>query len=246
MVPEIICKASYSKNEVVFESEYLNTVDINEITENDKKYGVMKPRNGRYFTFRAMDWQSRTITNRQIIKAITLAWQQAEIEIDIDVKRAKEGEYADFKIYFRSTADDPELSRNTIMYHYYPISDFDNPKRGVCVVNTDFDFSMDGEPVSMFLIDQEHYTEDTKVKGETIDFDGVYSHEGPGHGLGLPHVKIPYNLLYPNYSYMVEVVSLEEPHITIPRWKAKYPVRPMISRWRTRWRQWYRVRSDKY
>lgn len=242
----LVCKAIYDKGNIDFVSDHITDTELGDIIEDDKRYGKMVPKNGDYFTVRIADWEDKLISKKQIKKAVTLAWQQCEIEIPLDVKIAKEGQYADFKVYFRKTADDPELTGNTLMYHYYPISDFDEPRRGVCVVNTDWNWSTHGEPISMHEIDPAHYPPDTTAKGETIDFDGVYTHEGPGHGLGLPHVKIPYNLMYPSYSYMVEVVSLESPHITIPRWTAKYGERQMISRWRARWRAWYKARSDRY
>jgi len=244
---ERLCKAIYSEeNDVTFESETIEVTSLEEILELDKRYGKMEPRNGKYFTFRVMDWSSKTITNKQIVKAVTLAWHQAEIEIDIDVRKAKDDEEADFKIFFRKTEDDPLLTSSTIMYHYYPIRQLDSPLRGVCVVNTDFNYTMNGLPVSMHLIDEDHYDEDTKAKGTTIDFDGVYTHEGPGHGLGLSHLKNKFNLMYPNYSYMLEFIASENPKYTIPRLIAKYSVRPMLSRWRIRWRNWYRARAENY
>lgn len=243
-----MCRAIYNeKNKCVdFESEILAANTLEDQIKEDRRYGIMIPRNGEYFTFRAMDWNNKWITSKQINKGITLAWQEAEIEIPIDVRKAKPGELEDFKIYFRSTADDPELTRNTIMYHYYPIQDPTNPLRGVCVVNTDFNFTIHGEGVSMFDIDPDHYTEDTKVKGFTVDFDQVYGHEGPGHGLGLPHSPNSDKKMSSSLGRMIEFMHMEFPLETIPRLIAKYGKRSMPSRWRKRWRNWYRVRSENY
>ena len=54
------------------------------------------------------------------------------------------------------------------MYHYYPINNVNSSLRGVCVVNTDFNFSIHGNNVSMFEVDPEHYTEDTKVTAPVV------------------------------------------------------------------------------
>ena len=67
--------------------------------EEDKRYGKMVPRNGKYFTVRAMDWNNNWITNRQIKRGIVLAFHQAEIEITLDVRYAKEDEQPDFKVF---------------------------------------------------------------------------------------------------------------------------------------------------
>lgn len=249
MSQDLICKVIYDKTENCYHFESAEVPGLKTLEEQieiDKRYGKMLPRNGKYFTFRAMAWNDKFITDRQINRGITLAWQQAEIEIPIDVRKAKDNEIPDFKIYFRATADDPHLSRNTVMYQYYPINDITNPNRGVCVVNTDFDFTIHGNLVSMFLIDPDHYTEDTKVKAPTIDFDEVYEHEGPGHGLGLPHSTHDGKVMSRSVGTMAKFLHDETPLETIPRMIAKYGKRGMLSIFRKRWRNWYRVRSDKY
>lgn len=241
-----ICKIKKYGNAIVFDGPSAVSSDIQTQIEEDKKYGVMTPRNGKYFTVKIYDVLDKEISYNQVVKGVMLAWFQAEIEVNIDVRLAEEDEEPDFKVKFRRTADDPNLTKNTIMYHYFPINDFDHPLRGLCVVNSDFWYTIDGEPVPMHVIDPENYNEDHKAKGESIDFDQVYAHEGPGHGLGLPHSKKRNRLMSDNYVYMEEFMHKEPDHETILRLAAKYGRRNMISRWRERWRTWYRVRSEKY
>lgn len=250
MTDPLICKLMYDENQKCFHFESgeatVGKLSLEDQIEEDRRYGKMVPRNGKYFTVRAMDWSNKWITNKQIIKGIVLAWHQAEIEIPIDVRYADFDEEPDFKVFFRATADDPKLDRNTVMYHYYPINDITNPLRGVCVVNTDFNFTIDGENVSMFEVDPEHYTEDTKVTSPTIDFDEVYEHEGPGHGLGLPHSSHDFKVMSRTVGKIAKFLHIENPLETIPRLIAKYGKRSMLSKHRLRWRNWYRVRAEKY
>jgi len=136
---QIMCRAIYEEGkEIKFESVLVKGSTIEQIIEDDKRYGTMKPYNGQYFTYKVMDWSGRWITDKEIIKGITLSWNKVQKVIDLDFREAKLGEYADFKVYFRKVEDDPLLSKTTLMYHYYPISDFNNPNRGVCVVNVDY------------------------------------------------------------------------------------------------------------
>lgn len=256
MVNELMCKLIYDQDKdkdgerypFHFESASIGAAQLSleDQIEEDKRYGKMVPRNGKYFTVRAMDWSNKWIESRQIKRGVVLAFHQAEIEIPIDVRYADFDEEPDFKVYFRATEDDPNLTRNTVMYHYYPINDINNPLRGVCVVNTDFDFTIDGENVSMFEVDPDHYTEDTKVVAPTIDFDEVYTHEGDGHGLGLPHSTYDWKVMSPTVGKMAKWLASEEPLETIPRLIAKYGKRSMLSKHRLRWRNWYKIRSEKY
>jgi len=251
---DLKCKAIKTDDgKIVFESaisESNTPEELQEQIEYNKRFGKMVPRNGKYFTWRAEDWQGKFITHRQINYGINLAWTQVELEIPIDVKRAKVGEYADFKIYFRRTSDDPELTSNTLMYHYYPINDFNNPNRGVCVVNTDFPLTVHGNPISMHEIDPDHYPEHPvgfpehiDPTGHTFDFDQLYAHEGPGHGLGLGHTKLQYHVMSSNYTIMAEFFT----NFDIACEKAKYGARNWFKKWfYKRWINWYRVRSDRY
>ena len=244
---EQICRALINpKGQIQFQSARVNGTTLEEIIEGDKKYGKMIPRNGKYFTFRVADWQNRWMTSKQLRKGVGLAWNTMEKIIDIDVREAKHEEYADFKIYFRKTDDDELLTKNTLMYHYYPINSFDAPNRGVCVVNASYPWTIDGKGIPLHIFDPEHYPNETISTAQTFDFDDVYVHEGPGHGMGLPHSPNKNTKMYGNHSDMADTVFHEKPRETIARWIAKYPERKM-SRWkRLRWALYYMVRRDNY
>lgn len=243
---ERICRVILSKDEdIQFESVVANGNTLQEIIKADKKYGVMVPKNGKYFTYRVMDWEGKWISNKRIRKAVTFTWNKVEKILDLDFKEVKNEEYADFKVYFRRVVDDSLLTENTLMYHYYPISDFNNAKRGVCVVNIDYPWTSNGKAIPLHIYDPEHYPDVTNSSVKTFDFDATYEHEGPGHGLGLPHSPNRNTKLYWNYSGMTESMFDEEPQETVLRLQAKYPKNNMkLSRLR-RWINWFKSTRDR-
>ena len=219
---------------------------LEEQIKEDEKYGKMRPRNGHYFTYRAENWQGELITSKQVQRAVTLVWESIEKKILIDVRKAVGDEIPDFRVVFSSTANHEQLDKNTLQLHYFPINDLDSPLRGLCVVNTDFPITIDGEPLDLHVLDPNNYPEPTNLKGKTYDFDAIYTHEGPGHGLGLPHSKNAHVKMSDNYMRMAEFVEDEDPKETVPRLEAKYGKRPMLSHHRKRWEQWKRHRHDNY
>lgn len=243
---ERICRATINKKgEISYDSQVTNGSTLQEIIQDDKKYGVMIPKNGKYFTYRVMDWEGKWINNKQIVRGVTLVWNKIEKVIDLEFREAKKGEYADFKIYFRRVVDDPLLNKNTIQYHYYPISNFNNPHRGVCVVNADFTITTHGEGIPLHEYDPEHYPEPTIATKSTIDFDATYEHEGPGHGLGLPHSPNKNTKMYFNYAGMAESIFDENPHETIARLRAKYDKKEISESKLQRWIDWFKVAQDR-
>jgi len=242
-----ICRVILSEgNTIKFESVVANGSTLTDIIKDDKKYGVMVPKNGKYFTYTVMDWEGKWISNKRIRKAVTFTWNKVEKILDLDFREAKDGEYADFKVYFRRVIDDPLLNANTLMYHYYPISDFNNEKRGVCVVNIDYPWTSDGDPIPLHLYDPEHNPDVTTSATITFDFDATYEHEGPGHGLGLPHSPNINTKLYFNYSGMSESIFDEESKETIHRLQAKYPKNEMKPSRLRRWINWFKSIRDRW
>ena len=243
---DVICRAILSKNKTIkFESVIANGSTLEEIIKDDKKYGVMVPYNGKYFTYQVMDWEGKWISNKRIRKCVTFTWNKVEKILDLDFKEAKDGEYVDFKIYFRRVVDDPLLKDNTLMYQYYPISDYLNEKRGVCVVNADYPWTSDGEGIPLHIYDPINYPDPVISTAETFDFDATYEHEGPGHGLGLPHSPNLGTKMYYNYSGMSESMFDEEPQETVLRLQAKYPKNTMKLSRLQRWINWFKATRNR-
>lgn len=244
---ERICRAIYTEDEEIkFESASADGTTLEEIIKGDVKFGIMIPKNGKYFTYKAMDWEGRWINHEQIQKALTISWNKTEKVIDLEFREAQSGEYVDFKVYFRRVADDPLLTQNTLMYHFYPISDFNNPNRGVCVVNIDYPWSSTGHGIPLHIYDPEHYPEPTIATAKIFDFDAIYDHEGTGHGLGLGHSPNQNTKMFGNERGMIESMFDEEPQETVPRLQAKYPIEEISESDLQRWKDYYKVRQDKY
>jgi hypothetical protein len=246
--PEMCRLVVGSSGKMMFESATNHgAMSIEEQIEADKQYGIMRPANGEYFTYQVYDWQGDIISVKQARKAVTYVWEKLERKIQIDIRRARRHDkIIDFKVYFRYTKDDEHLTENTVMYHYYPINNIHHPLRGVCVVNIDYPFTANGEPVDLHFIDPKNYPEPTGTLGTTYDFDAIYTHEGPGHGMGLPHSTYKGKIMSRTTGTMAEHYEDENPEETLPRLYAKYPKRNMPSRLRRRWIQWYRGRSENY
>jgi len=237
------CEVIQGKGGLEYLSPMLGSVDINEMVENDKKYGVMTPRNGNYFTFRVSNTHDLELTDKEMIRAVTLAWQHWSKRINIIMRKAKKDEEPDFRVIFRTPGTDERnsLTDRTIMYHYYPINKLDSPYRGLCVVNSMFYYTVHGRAVSMHEVDPDNYPPDTNAQGSTIDIDQVFTHEF-GHGIGLPHDKMTYNLMSPNYGIMSEFPTERD----VFRGVKKYGVPPRPPHWYSRWARYLRHRSDNY
>lgn len=242
MTNPLICRAVVSKGIVSYEGPSSLGSDVQTQILEDKKYGIMVPKNGKYFTVRISDWSGKYISNKKVIKGIMLSWFAVEMETLVSVKLAKPGEYADFKVFFRRLVDDPILNKSTLAYHYFPISNFDDPNRGICVFNIDYPFTVDGEGIPLNVFDPEHYPTETASRAMTYDIDKIYRHEGPGHGLGLPHTTNPGEQMSTNY----DIISEHPDRNTILRWIAKYGKRGWTDRKYMRMKQWYAIKSDKY
>lgn len=198
---------------------------IQQQIEEDKKYGIFKPRNGKYFTYK-VHGEDVEITHKRVIKAVQFGFKRWSIYADFKVKKARGNDIPDFNIYFKSVSEDPLLKANTIMYHYYPISDLNNPLRGKCVINKDF-----------------YYTADGKITNgkRTMDIDQIICHEF-GHGFGLPHDKTYRTVMYYAASGMSEYPSSRD----ISRIQAKMGKTKKSSQRIKRWLRWLFIKSERY
>ena len=233
---------SRKSNIIEFESAQVESTDLTEIIEEDKRYGTFQPFNGEYYIYRVLN-EDKEITNKQVLKSIEYSYRRISLRTNLKFRRARDGEYADFRIEFRTVATDPEkeLKASTLMYHYYPISNSSNRLRGLCVINKDFFWTTSGKTLDMHYIDPEHYPEpNSGYGGKTYDLDQVYTHEVL-HGLGLPHSKTSGNVMSPNYGIMAEWLSDED----IARIQAKYGSRNISESRIKRWLKWLKIASNR-
>jgi hypothetical protein len=238
-----MCKAKATAfGKVDFISPSAKSTDLDSIIKEDVKYGKFEPWNGKYFTYRVTN-EDDEISNKQVLKAIQYSFRRISLRTNLKFRRARGSEYADLTIEFRTVDTDPEkqLTKNTLMYHYYPISNFEDPLRGLCVINKDFYWTSHGKGIDMHYIDPKNYPKlGSGVKGKTWDLDQVYTHEVL-HGLGLPHSKNQGNVMSPNYSIMSEWMTQED----IARIQAKYGKREMSDHILKRWLRWLFRASDR-
>ena len=221
------------KGDLDFVSPMVNSTNIDDIIQEDKKYGVFKPANGKYFTYQVLN-EDEEISKKDASKIIRYSFLRATRRLNIKFKRAKAGEVVDFKLEFRTVDTDPDkqLTDNTLMYHYYPISDINHPLRGLCVVNKAFYWTSHGKRLPYSVIDPD--TEHGTATIRTYDFDQIYTHEAVGHGLGLPHAKTAGHIMSSNAGIMAEWLSDQD----VARLEAKYPKRVMSERRLNRWLKW--------
>lgn len=200
-------------------------LSIEERIEEDKKYGIFKPRNGKYFTYK-VHGEDVEITHKRVIKAVQFGFKRWSIYADFRVKKARRNDIPDFNIYFKTPSEDPLLNKNTIMYHYYPINDLNNPLRGKCVINKNFTYTASGKI--------------TNGK-RTMDIDQIICHEF-GHGFGLPHDKEFRTIMYYSEGGMSEYPSSRD----ISRIQAKMGKTKKSSWIIKRWLRWLFNRSERY
>ncbi len=156
------------------------------------------------------------------MKAVQYGFKRWSIYANFTVRKAKDGEDADFNIYFKSSADEPLLNKNTIMIHYYPINSLTNPNRGKCIINTDFFYTDDGAD-------------------GTMDIDSIICHEF-GHGFGLPHDGVKYTIMY----YSVGGMSEYPTKRCVARIQGKMGKTTKSPSRIRRWLRWLFVKSENY
>lgn len=233
------------KTGLIFESATADGKTIDEVIEGDKQYGKMSPANGEFFTYAVFN-EDKEISLRAVERAFAYAQKRWSIYGDFPRYKRVTKDYngiIDFKIEFRTVETDPDkkLSAGTVMYHYYPINDVTHPLRGLCVINSAFFFTMDGEPVTgAFMASKGIQVQFADGHYETLDIDAILGHE-LGHGHGLPHDPEPMNMMSYRVDLMVEYPSRRDQL----RIQAKRGARKM-SRWHLiRWLRYLKVASER-
>lgn len=244
---DVICRALTSGNSISYVTEQVKNgkvmarlhepipTDLKSVIKNDKMYGLLKPKDGKSFSYRIYN-KDGELTHRQVRRGITSALFRWFLEVDIDFHRARIGEDSDLKIYFKSEEEDELLTSSTLAYMYYPLGSSNN---GVMVINKRFFWTNHGRGIDMHYIDPVNYPElGSGVIGRTHDLDQVCTHEF-GHGIfGLPHYE---GTMAPRYDLMEEFLHMND----ILRASAKVGRKHMFKRKYYRLSNWIRISSER-
>lgn len=231
------CRLEINSNGDIITTDDTNQLEseLRDLIQSDKKYGLLSPDSKGWITWQTYDYDSE-ITIDQVNYCIRIALTGWQHKVNAKFRPAKKGDDAILKIYFSDPQHDPNMTANTLAYHYYP---FVREKRGICVINRDFYFTVDGKPVSLTIIDPKNYPKPTTRKGKTYDLDQVLRHEF-GHGVfGLQHDKNEANVMSANYAKGAEFLTDRD----VIRAAAKVGKKTLKSKILERW---YRVKSEGY
>ena len=124
------------------------------------------------------------------------------------------------------------MGERTIMYAYFPIADITHELRGLVVVNTDFDYTVDGKMIPV--------PNSNNLK-KSIDMDQVFGHEF-GHSFGLPHDHQRDTLMNPYENTGSEFCHDRD----IARFQAKLGKYTRSEHLYKRILKWFFHRSDNY
>lgn len=229
----MICRANADGS---YSSVKVAGLDIQTQIADDVKFGFMEPTNGvlKYILLN----RDRELTRKQVRKAVGMALFAWRLHVPIKFRRTRNIAEADIRVVFRSQAEDELLLDSTLAYMYYPLG---GETQGLCVVNTKWYWTLDGEGIDMHLIDDVNYpTMGSGVMGKTFDLDKVLRHEF-GHGVfGLPHSQKSDVIMSANEGRMSEHLAEED---TI-RAQAKAGVRENFAHRLKNILRWYIKRSD--
>jgi len=242
-----LCKIVWDPTlkKATFESAEGRGLTLQQMIEDDKKYGIMVPANGKYFTYAVLN-EDQEFTRKEVQKSVAFGFRRWQIYASIPKYRRVKPDFKgviDFRFEFRTVESDPDkqLTANSIMYHYYPIQDTTHPLRGLCVINKAFFFTGHGNAVTgHFMKSKGFEVQFPDGNYKTLDFDKLIGHEN-GHGLGLPHDAESENMMAYREDLMTEYPSDRD----IRRMRAKYGTRRMPAWILKRWLKWLKIASER-
>lgn len=231
---EMICRA---KTNGQYDSVRVSGIDLQQQLADDVKFGFLEPKNGvlKY----VLQNRDREITKKQARKAVAMALFSWRMYVPITFRRTTNIAEADIIVEFRHTRDDELLDSGTLAYMYYPLG---TEHQGLCVVNSEHYWTIDGESIDMHFIDPVHYPQESESnpRGKTHDLDQVLRHEF-GHGVfGLPHSQNHNRIMSSNVGVMQEHLHEED----IIRAQAKAGIRQNFAHRLANMLRWYKIRSD--
>lgn len=245
-MPELLlCRTILDDNKLKFESIDSKGLTLKQVIEDDKKYGTMKPANGKYFTFTVLS-EDQEFSKKDAKRAWYHAYRRWRIYANLPRAKYVKPDYdgiIDFKVDFRTVEGDPDkqLTETTVMYNYYPISDVTNRLRGLCVVNKKFFFTSHGNSVDGYFLKSKGFdVQFPDGRYETLDYDAIQGHEF-GHALGLPHDPEIGNMMSFRVDIMAEFPSVRDQARII----AKYGKSLMNKFRQNRWLKWLISASDR-
>ncbi len=237
-----ICKILVGKSNFEFESAEAIPADLQTIITNDKAYGVMKPKNGKFYTWAILN-EDTEVSKQEMKKIVTDVVSAYEFEFNVDFQYTDDYTNADIKMSFGDEGKDPNLTSNTIAYMGYP---FPNSEfYGICVINRKFTYTHDGEPRT---------GEEMILMGIPVQFkDGTYGtlflvkilmHEW-GHGIGgLPHDPTADNIMSSNEGIMAKYWSPRDLFRMYAKLGQKIKENKFMTRLK-RLREWFKIGSKR-
>lgn len=208
---------------------------IDEIIEQDKRYGFMKPKNGM-LTWGLLN-NDVEISYRSAKDSTADAFIEWYFYTPIRFVYTKDFNNADIQILFRSQQQDSNLTGSTIAYAWYPFTG----KRQI-VINTGFIYTKTGEVMKGSDVEKlgikvqfpdGHY--------ETMDLDKIVRHEIGHKVYGLQHDPVYFNTM----SAKENVMSKHLEDRDIRRAQAKAGRQSFTLRKLQQFLRWHKYASER-
>ena len=126
--------------------------------------------------------ENSDVTEKTAMNLAMLTWG---LEIPLTLKLVKKDENPDITVVFKHTNEDDYLRDHPRVLGYaYPPK---HSHEGILVINDDYLWSVNGEPIEAWKVDPIHYPPENTTKFKTWNLTSTLIHE-LGHTLGMPHI----------------------------------------------------------